>query len=277
MKNRKKRILALFNLILFTFVGYAAAEGVANKLIAGIKQNQVWPLASELIFDLDLSQAYAIQRSLVESKLPGDRICGFKAALTTKPAQERFGLQDAASGVLLDSMRRTGRTDIVLTQFHRPMMELEVAFVVDKKIVHPLEDIAALKSHIRSALPAIEIPDLRFAEMEKVSGVDIIAANTVASAFISGNESPGVGHDFSQLKVTLYRDSEIIKEGSGSEFTGDPWRVTLKLVNQMLEQGWEIKPGSILLSGAMGGLIPAQAGFYEARFEGLGSIQFTIR
>ncbi len=278
------RILALFNLILFSCAGCVVAEeaagfaeGVAEKLIEEAKQNQVWPLVSDMVPGLDIAQAYAIQRSLVAANLPGDRICGFKAALTTGPAQERFGLNEAAAGVLLDSMRRTGRTDLVLSQFYRPMIELEVAFVVGKRIDRPLEDVSALKTHIRSALASIELPDLRFADMEEVSGMDIIAVNTVASAFMVGNEVPGAKQDFSQMEVKLTLDDNTIKEGSGPGFTGDPWAAVLKLVNHTVGQGWVIKPGQILLSGAMGGLIPVEEGNYEARFSGLGIIRFTVR
>ncbi len=280
----KKRILALFNLILLACVGYVTAGGtaenaedVAESLIAGEKQNQVWPLASDLVPGLDLAQAYAIQRSLVAANSQGDRICGFKAALTTGPAQERFGLQEAAAGVLLDSMRCTGKTDLALSQFHRPMMEMEVAFVVGKRIDRPLKDVPELKAHIRSVLPAIELPDLRFADMNEVSGLDIIAVNTVASAFMVGNEIPGAKQDFSNLEVQLLHEGKVLKSGSGPGFTGDPWAAALQLVNHTVKQGWVIEPGHILLSGAMGGLTPVEPGNYKARFSGLGIIRFTIR
>ncbi len=286
----KKRILALFNLILFTCAGCMAADeaagnteaeaeadGVAEKLIKRARQNKVWPLTSDLVPGLDLAGAYAIQRSLVAANLPGDKISGFKAALTTGSAQERFGLKKAAAGVLLDSMRRSGMTDLALEHFYRPMLELEVAFVVGKRIDRPLEDVSELKTHIRSAMPAFELPDLRFADMEEVSGLDIIAVNTVASAFIVGSEVPGVNQDFGEMEVRLLHEGKVLKEGSGPGFTGDPWAAALKLVNHAVAQGWTVEPGHILLSGAMSGLTPVEAGNYEARFSGLGIIHFTIR
>ena len=107
----KKRILALFNLILFTCAGCMAADeaagnteaeaeadGVAEKLIKRARQNKVWPLTSDLVPGLDLAGAYAIQRSLVAANLPGDKISGFKAALTTGSAQGAFWPKKGRSG-----------------------------------------------------------------------------------------------------------------------------------------------------------------------------------
>ena len=81
------------------------------------------------------------------------------------------------------------------------MIELEVAFVVGKRIDRPLEDVSALKTHIRSALASIELPDLRFADMEEVSGMDIIGVNTVASAFMVGNEVPARNRILARWKL----------------------------------------------------------------------------
>ncbi len=260
-------------------VDESTIEEVAERLFQDQKGNQATSLASELAPKLSLEEAYEIQRIFVLKQLAGEGVgvAGFKAALTTKPSQEHFGLSEAAAGVLLDSMRRTGRTDLSSTEFYRPKIELEIAFVVDKRIEKPLEDVAALKSRIRSALPAIELPDLRFASMDVVAGVDIIAANAVASAFIVGNEVAGSAQDFSNLEIKLLQDGQIIREGKGPEFIGEPWEAALKLVNQVVAQGWTIEPGNILLSGAMGGLTAATEGSYEAQFSSLGIIRFSMR
>ena len=55
------------------------------------------------------------------------------------------------------------------------------------------------------------------------------------------------------------------------------WDSALWLVNNMVEQGWEIEPGQVLLTGVLGEIVPGNPGNYIADFGKLGRISFEVR
>ncbi len=51
----------------------------------------------------------------------------------------------------------------------------------------------------------------------------------------------------------------------------------LELVNAAVAAGYELRPGQVLLSGAVGAMMPAEPGDYVADYGALGTLRFTVR
>ena len=49
------------------------------------------------------------------------------------------------------------------------------------------------------------------------------------------------------------------------------------LINNRLENGWEIKPGQLLITGAMKKINTGKPGMYEADYGRFGKINFEVR
>ena len=105
----------------------------------------------------------------------------------------------------------------------------------------------------------------------------MIAANVAAAQFITGSERSFMGLELKDVSVTLTLEGEVINEGKGSDALGDPWNVLLWMANKTLDQGWKIEPGQIIITGALGKVIPGKVGKYVADFGELGEISFEIR
>ena len=58
---------------------------------------------------------------------------------------------------------------------------------------------------------------------------------------------------------------------------GDQWEALLWLVEQRLRDGYEVKRNDLLITGALGKVIPAEAGRYVADFGKLGRVTFSLR
>ena len=101
------------------------------------------------------------------------------------------------AAVLLASGRREGAPVIDRAAFQRTQVETEIGFVVGQPIGQALPSLASLRERIAAIMPAIELPDLGFADRTKLTGRDLIAANGGAAQFIVGPETPvgarGVG------------------------------------------------------------------------------------
>jgi 2-keto-4-pentenoate hydratase len=249
---------------------------LADILIKAHNENQKIPVLSIQYPGLDVKTAYMVQNAYVKQRLTKDTIAGFKAGLTAEVSWKRFGLKGPVAGVLFASGKRNSNCIIDKNAFKTLMMEIEIGFIIGKSISHPLQDTAELKDHTWEVAPVIELPELGFADMQKLKGPDIIAANIGAAQFIVGEKQKINILDLDALQVTLKRNGEVVNQGKGEDTLGHQWKAALWLINTMVKQGWEIEPGHIIITGALGRMVPGKPGNYIADYGSLGTIPFKI-
>lgn len=249
---------------------------LADILIKAHNESQKIPVLSIQYPGLDVKTAYQVQNAYVKQRLGQDRVAGFKAGLTAEFSWKRFGLKGPVAGVLFASGKRKSNSIIDKSAFKVLMMEIEIGFVVGKSIHHPLKDVVELKEHTWEVVPVIELPELGFTDMQKLKGPDIIAANIGAAQFIVGEKQKINNLDLNALQVTLKRNGEVINRGIGTDALAGQWKAALWLVNTMVKQGWKIEPGHMIITGALGRMLPGKPGSYIADFGPLGMITFNI-
>ena len=248
---------------------------LADILMKAHKTDQKIPVLTTQKPNLDVKTAYRVQKAYVDQRLAQDQIAGFKAGFCTEAAQKKFGLNAPAAGVLFASGKKMGFPLIEKSAFKNLLVETEMGFLMGKSITQPLKDISELNEYIRGVMPVIELPDAGFAE--KASGVDIIAANVASAKFIAGKEREFKGLDLNNIFVNLYFEGQEVNKGKGADAMGDQWKAALWLINTIVQQGWNIEPGQILITGALPKAIPGKPGKYVADFEKLGKISFEIK
>jgi len=252
---------------------YAVELELAEQLWLSHRDNQLIPLVSSSQPDLSVKQAYLVQADYVKKRLTHDKVAGFKAGLTSSAAQHKFNVNQALSGVLFASGDFSATESIQLSQFKRLMLETEIGFEIDKAITSLITNQAELKQHIKAVFPVIELPDIGFTSKPK--GIDIIAANVGAAAFIKGKPITDFADlDLNALTVSLTKNGQVVNTGKGHNALGNQWQAALWLVNRIIEQGWTLEPGQFLITGAMGKMIQAEPGDYLADFGELGQIAF---
>ena len=250
----------------------------ATMLIRAEYDRQPIPLLTQSYPGLTVEGAYQVQRAYVGMKLAGgDKIAGFKGGLTAAGVQKRFGMNAPVTGVLLESGKLTGNPVLDRSRYGALMLELEVAFIIGEPIRETVMDVATLRPKIRALLPSIEVPDLGVADMKKLKAPDLIACNVSARQFILGQPVEPAFIDPSDVRMTLYHNGTAINAGSGADALGDQWNAALWLVNSMLDQGYTIEPGQVLMTGALGAMLPGKPGNYVADFGSFGRIEFEVR
>lgn len=252
-------------------------ETLAQRVFEAHTGGQLLPLVSKMEPSLGLDAAYRVQKLFTVKLLKNDRKSGYKAGLTTPINQSYFGVDTALSGVLFESMNRTGEKVIFLDQFHNLFIEMELAFILSGPIRSPIEDTMALRKVIDSVVPALELPDRRFLGNTPLKAIDLLAGNLSAASYILGETQGDPMVDLSALTITLIHDGQAVIQGQGADVFGNPWTTVLWLVNHLIDHGWTMEPGQVLLSGALGKTIKAQPGAYEATFGPLGKLSVEIR
>jgi 2-keto-4-pentenoate hydratase len=252
----------------------AIAEMV-DLLWTAHRDRQLTPLLSREDPDLDAESAYEVQTLYVRRRLADDRMGGLKAGLTSEAGQKRLGLTAPVAAVLFASGRKEGSPVIDRSAFKRLIVETEIGFVLGQPIGRALRDVSSVRENIRAVCPAIELPDVGFADPTALKGVDLIAANGGAAQFIAGPEHHPTTIDAGELRVTLSRDGQVVNQWTGT--AQDQWNTALWMINTMVEHGWKLEPGHILITGALGTDVSGDPGHYEANLDRLGTISFDIR
>lgn len=278
----KRNICSLFSIlmIVLAFVGASAAseQDVIAEIVAAREAVTSIPLPSTKLPTLTEDKAYALQKQMADKILSkGEKIGGFKAGLTSSASQQRFGVGSAVLGPMFKNGELGPDAVVEVKGFTRLFVETEVGYVVGAKITQPVQDVASLKKMIKEVFPAVELPDIRFAEMKDLKGVDLIVDAVSSSKYIVGKPIPLDKVDVDQVQVSLALDGKVVNEGKAADAMGDQWKALLWLVNGVVAQGWSIEPGQVLITGAMGNMIPGKTGKYEGDWGALGKLSWTVK
>jgi 2-keto-4-pentenoate hydratase len=227
-------------------------------------------------------QAYSDQNAILLNRLEGRTPAGFKAGLTSAAAQQKFKSDRAVFGVLLAGSQLAGLKPIQMSHFGRGMVELEVGFRLSRAVTTPIADIVTLKSLVAVIAPAFELPDLALLTTPSDGVLGIVRANVAAHSFVVGEaivfgESLGKpGADIDAMAVKLHRDGDLVLSASSGDILGGQWQNLLALINDRVAEGWVIQPDQWLLTGAIGQMLPLQAGRYEAKIDGLSDLAINV-
>ncbi len=227
---------------------------------------------------MNLSDAYAIAGAGVQLReRAGARRVGAKIGLTSRAVQRQLGVDAPDFGVLTADMAVADGGRFVRSGAIAARAEAEIAFILGADLPRTGITAATLLRAIAFALPAIEIVDSRVADW-KIKLFDTIADNASSCAFVLGSRPVAVA-DFDPLRcgMTLRRNGEVASTGVGAACLGSPIAAACWLAETMGRLGEPLRAGDIVLSGALGPVVPVELGDHlEAEISGLGAVSFTV-
>lgn len=247
----------------------------AARLTDASESGKPCPPVRDLLGDQDVLLAYRVQDRLVQARVAaGDRPIGRKIGLTSAAVQTQLGVDQPDFGTLLTSMRVEQDDPVPAGRLLQPRIEAEVAVVLgaDLTSTEPtLEEVAAAISGVRAAL---EIVDSRIAGWD-IRITDTVADNASSGMFVLGDvELPLTEIRPVDVTMELERDGEVVSAGTGAACLGDPLVAVQWLARTAAGLGQPLRAGEIVLSGALGPMVPVTPGErYVARISGLGEVR----
>ncbi|MBV8953660.1 MAG: fumarylacetoacetate hydrolase family protein [Solirubrobacterales bacterium] len=235
------------------------------------------PLAAlpEELRPRDLEQGYVIQRALDD--LAG-RPVGWKIAATSPAGQRHLGADGPMVGRLYEMQHRPSGSVLSVGAMQMRSAEPEFAFRFGAPVSAGERGALGVDEVLKavdSLVLAIEVPDSRFADFSAV-GVPSLAADAMCGGyFLLG---PAIEDwrslDLAGQAARLTVGGEEVSSGSGAAVLGDPRDALAWMANQVLDHGWDLRQGDIVLTGASAPPIPVHSGDeVVAEFEGLGSLE----
>lgn len=233
---------------------------------------------------MTIEDAYAIQREWIQLKLAaGQQIVGHKIGLTSRAMQQSSQITEPDYGTLMDRMVFDEGGDIPFERFIAPRVEIELAFILAKRLEGPNVTIFDVLKATDYVSPAIEIIDQRCPQvdpetrrMRKV--FDTISDNAANAGIILGGR-PVRPHDLDLRWIAglCYRNGVIEETGVAAGVLNHPAHGVAWLAKKFAPHGVALEPGQIILAGSFIRPVSAQAGdSFHADYGPLGGIGFRL-
>jgi 2-oxo-hept-3-ene-1,7-dioate hydratase len=216
---------------------------------------------------MTIEDAYAVQRAWVKVKLAeGRKLKGHKIGLTSKAMQRSSQIDEPDYGDLLDDMFFKDGSDVPMSRFIVPRVEVELAFVLGKRLRGPnctLFDVLAATDYV---IPAIEIIDARIHQIDPDTKVprkvvDTISDNAANAGLVMGGRPVRpMDVDLRWVSALLYRNGVIEESGVAAAVLNHPANGVAWLANKLAPHDVALEPGQVILGGSFTSPIPARTG-----------------
>jgi 2-keto-4-pentenoate hydratase len=224
--------------------------------------------------DVDVVDAYAIQlRNIRRRTAAGALVRGHKVGLSSRAMQQMLGVHEPDYGHLLDDMFVDEGSAVPVGRFLQPRAEIEVAFVLGRRLEGPGVTVADVVRATDYVLPSIEIVDSRVTDW-KVKIEDTVADNASSGALVLGGR-PTLLHDVDPALIgaTFRINGEIVETGCSGAVLGNPVIAVAWLANKVAQFGVVLEPGHVIMPGSCTRMVPVAAGDHvRADFDQLGHV-----
>ena len=234
--------------------------------------------------EMRIEDGYAISREWVKTKLAEGRVVrGHKIGLTSRAMQQASQITEPDYGTLLDDMFFDQGGDIPFTRFIAPRVEVELAFVLGKRLEGPNASIFDVLAATEYVVPAIEIIDARIEQVDRETGAmrkvfDTIADNAANAGIVTGDRP--VKPDAVDLRwvgALLYKNGVIEESGLAAAVLNHPATGVAWLANKLAPWGECLEAGEVVLGGSFTRpAIAAPGDTFHADYGPLGSISFRF-
>lgn len=261
-----------------TGVDAGAIEEAARRLAEAERGRTPCPPVRDLVGATDVAAAYAVQSINRDAAIAaGRRVVGRKIGLTAPAVQRQLGVDRPDFGYLYDDMDVSGAS-VASGRLLQPKIEAEIAFELGTDLDGPV-DLDGVRAAIRRVRPALEIVDSRVAGWDITFG-DTVADNASAGLYVLGPDVLDVSGPeelarlaLPEVAMTLTVDGEPASSGRGADCLGDPVAALHWLAVAAHRHGDPLRAGQVVLSGALGPMVPVAAGQYvEAEITGVGAV-----
>jgi 2-oxo-hept-3-ene-1,7-dioate hydratase len=232
---------------------------------------------------MTIEDGYAISRAWVKHKIGEGRVArGHKIGLTSRAMQISSQIDEPDYGTLLDDMFFEPG-DIPTARFIAPRVEVELAFILKKKLEGTHITIADVLDATDYVQPAIEIIDARIEQFDRHSKAmrkvqDTISDNAAnAGIVLGGRKVSPRAVDLPWVGAILRQNGVVEETGLAAGVQGHPAIGVAWLAMKLAPWGECLKAGEVVLAGSFTRPAVAKAGdHFEADYGPLGRFEFSF-
>ena len=232
---------------------------------------------------MTLEDGYAVSRAWTALKLAeGRRTIGHKIGLTSRAMQQASQIDEPDYGTLLDDML-FAPGDIPADRFIAPRVEVELAFVLKRKLEGDKVTVDDVLEATEYVTPAIEIIDARIEQFDRHSKVmrkvqDTISDNAANAGIVLGGRRVHPREvDLPWCGAILRQNGTVEETGLAAGVQGNPAIGVAWLAMKLAPWGECLQAGEIVLAGSFTRPVAAKKGDeFDADYGPLGRFQFRF-
>lgn len=211
--------------------------------------------------DITIDDAYRIQLRMIQRRLDrGERVIGKKIGVTSRPVMDMLNVRQPDFGHLTSTMVYPDGGAIEASSLIAPKAEGEIAFLLKHDLRGPGVTAADVLRATEYVMPCFEIVDSRIRDW-KIRIEDTVADNASSGVFVLGDQAVDPRTlDLSLIGMTLEKNNEIAVTGAGAAALGHPVNAVAWLANTLGRLDMTLRAGEVILSGALGAMVPVKAG-----------------
>lgn len=252
-----------------------AAERLRGAALTG---KAIPPIRDLLETSRDVDAAYAVQQINTDRWVgAGRRVSGRKIGVTSKAIQQQVGVDQPDFGTLFADTEYGDGIEIEQERLIQPRAEAEVALVLERDLDTAPHGFAQIIRAVAFALPAIEVVDSRIEDWD-ISIVDTVADNASCGLYVLGSRPvPLSAFNAVTVPMRMTLDGWEVSSGIGAACLGNPLHAARWLADTMCERGIPLRAGDVIMTGALGPMVPFGPGQeLKAEFGELGSVTTRI-
>lgn len=232
---------------------------------------------------MSIEDGYAISRAWVGMKVAeGRQVRGHKIGLTSRAMQQSSQIDEPDYGTLLDDMFFEPG-DIPTERFIAPRVEVELAFILKRKLEGAqvtVEDVLEATDYVQ---PAIEIIDARIEQFDRHTKAmrkvfDTISDNAAnAGIILGGRKVKPRDVDLPWVGAILRQNGAVEETGLAAGVQGHPAVGIAWLAHKLAPWGECLEAGEVVLAGSFTRPALAKKGdVFDADFGALGRFEFRF-
>jgi 2-oxo-hept-3-ene-1,7-dioate hydratase len=232
---------------------------------------------------MSVEDGYAISRAWVKMKIAqGRTVRGHKIGLTSRAMQLSSQIDEPDYGTLLDDMFFEPG-DIPTGRFIAPRVEVELAFVLKRKLEGANIDVEQVLDATEYVTPAIEIIDARIEQFDRHTKAmrkvqDTISDNAANAGIVLGGRRMHPRElDLPWCGAILRQNGAVEETGLAAGVQGHPAIGVAWLAMKLAPWGECLEAGEVVLAGSFTRPVAARKGdVFDADYGPLGRFEFRF-
>lgn len=263
--------------------GYMDPKGVRTfvaQLSTNLNlKNATLPALASHLPNARWEDAYRAQTRWVKSQLLPNNLGGFKGAAASEAAQKNLGIDGPLTGVL-PANGAISHLDNLTLAFNEtgPMaIETEIGYRIAVDISYEVLTDQQAREAVSAIVPVVELPSRRSIEESGNQAMNMVASNIGSFKYIVGEDLDPAKVNPDDWDLTLTKGNTTMHSVKGQTANGGQYHNLRKIMNQLTQNGHTLPAGTLIISGALGGVHPAEPGIYKAHFGDDHVIAFEIK
>jgi 2-oxo-hept-3-ene-1,7-dioate hydratase len=232
---------------------------------------------------MTVEDGYAVSRAWVTMKIAEGRVArGHKIGLTSRAMQQASQIDEPDYGTLLDDMF-FDPGDIPADRFIAPRVEVELAFVLKRKLEGASISVDQVLDATDHVTPAIEIIDARIEQFDRHTKAmrrvqDTISDNAANAGIVLGGRTMHPRElDLPWCGAILRQNGAVEETGLAAGVQGHPAIGVAWLAMKLAPWGECLQAGEVVLAGSFTRPVPARKGdVFDADYGRLGRFEFRF-